>query len=95
MGNPILKGRCPALPFMMIGYLIVSFMNAVGKRKISFLLTFVRHIVLIIPIMLVMNRLWGINGMIWSLPVADLINAVIACLVFRKVYGGLELNKTS
>ncbi len=70
-------------------------MNAVGKGKISFLLTFVRHIVLIIPIMLVMNRLWGINGMIWSLPVADLINAVIACLVFGKVYGGLELNKTS
>ena len=64
-------------------------MNAVDKGKVSFLLALVRHIALIIPVMLVMDRLWGITGLIWSQLIADLLNAVIACLVFRRVDRGI------
>jgi Na+-driven multidrug efflux pump len=89
LGEAFLKGRCFALPFMMIGYHIVNYMNAVDRGKVSFLLALVRHIALIIPVMLVMDRLWGITGLIWSQLIADLLNAVIACLVFRRVSGSL------
>ena len=84
-GVLFLRGRCLSLPFMMIGYHIVNYMNAVDKGKVSFLLAVLRHIVLIIPIMIGMNLIWGLNGLIWSQLVADFLNAVIAFIIFRRV----------
>ncbi len=83
MGTAYLKMRCFALPFMMIGYHVINYMNAVNKGKVSFGLAILRHLILIIPIMLIMNYLWGINGLMWSQVIADVINAVIALLIMR------------
>ena len=84
-GVPFLRGRCVSLPFMMIGYHIVNYMNAVNKGKVSFLLALIRHVILMIPIMLLMNRLWGLNGLIWSQLAADGLNAVIAIVICKRV----------
>ena len=83
MGTAYLKMRCFALPFMMIGYHVINYMNAVNKGKVSFGLAILRHLILIIPIMLIMNYLWGINGLMWSQVIADVINAVIALIIMR------------
>lgn len=92
-GLPFLRGRCISLPFMMIGYHIVNYMNAVNKGKISFLLALIRHIALIIPLMLLMNTLWGLNGLIWSQAAADGLNAVIALLICKRVDRGNTAEK--
>ena len=89
LGVSFLRGRCLSLPFMMIGYHIVNYMNAVDRGKVSFLLALIRHILLIIPIMILMNRIWGLNGLIWSQLVADFLNAVIAFIIFRRVDSGI------
>jgi Na+-driven multidrug efflux pump len=83
MGTSYLKIRCFALPFMMIGYHVVNYMNAVNKGKTSFALAVLRHLILIIPIMFLMNYMWGINGLMWSQVIADIINAIIALLLMR------------
>lgn len=93
-GVPFLRGRCISLPFMMIGYHIVNYMNAVDKGKISFQLALIRHIVLIIPLMLLMNAVWGLNGLIWSQAVADALNAVIALAICKRVDCGKNADKT-
>lgn len=84
-GISFLRGRCFSLPLMMIGYHIVNYMNAVNKGKISFILALVRHILLIIPIMIIMNAVWKLDGLIWSQLVADFLNAVIATAVFYRM----------
>ncbi|MBR4157307.1 MAG: cation transporter [Oscillospiraceae bacterium] len=89
-GVAFLCGRCFSLPFMMVGYHIVNYMNAVGKGKISFLLAMLRHIALIVPVALVMNAFWGLTGLIWAQLVADVLNAVIALLIYRHVDAGLD-----
>ena len=85
LGAVILQGRCLALPFMMLGYHIINYMNAVNKGKISFLLAVLRHVVLIIPIMLLMNHFLGLPGLIWSQVLADCINALIAFILFVRI----------
>ena len=84
-GVDILKGRCFSLPFMMIGYHIVNYMNAVNRGQTSFLLAIIRHLILIIPIMLLMNSVLGMDGLIWSQLVADAVNSVVAIIIFIKV----------
>ena len=83
MGTAYLRIRCFALPFMMIGYHVVNYMNAINQGKVSFLLAIIRHVILIIPIMLIMNYIWGINGLMWSQVIADVINAIVALLSMR------------
>lgn len=87
-GVRFLRGRCFALPFMLIGYHVVNFMNAVGKGKASFLLAILRHLVLIIPLLLLMNRLFGLDGLIWAQLVADVLNAAVACVVYVRSGAG-------
>ena len=89
LGVIFLRGRCIALPFMMIGYHTINFMNAVNKGKVSFHLAILRHIVLIIPAMLIMNAVWGLTGLVWSLAVADVINAAVSLIVMAKVKRGI------
>lgn len=84
-GTAFLKGRCLALPFMMIGYHIVNYMNAVNQGKVSFILAIIRHILLIIPITVLMNRIWGLTGLTWSQLVADALNAAIAMVICMRV----------
>ena len=60
-------------------------MNAVNRGKVSFLLAIVRHLVLIIPVMLLMNRIWGLVGLTWSQLAADFLNAIVTVLIFRHV----------
>jgi len=35
--------------------------------------------------MIGMNLIWGLTGLIWSQPMADFLNAVIAIIIFRRV----------
>ena len=89
LGAIFLQGRCLALPFMMLGYHIINFMNAVNKGKISFLLAILRHVILLIPCLLLMNRFMGMPGLIWAQLVADFINTAIAFLIFMRVRKGI------
>lgn len=84
-GVAFLRGRCLALPFMMVGYHVVNYMNAVGEGRVSFLLAVLRHIILIIPIMISLNLAFGINGLIWSQLAADFINGTASILILSAV----------
>ncbi len=88
LGARFLRGRCFALPFMMLGYHIVNYMNAVDRGKVSFLLALIRHLALIVPLLLVMNRLFGLNGLIWAQLAADVLNAGIALVFYRNAVRG-------
>ena len=88
LGVMFLQARCFALPFMMVGYHVVNYMNAVNKGSVSFILAIIRHVILIIPIMLIMNSIWGLEGLIWSQVVADIMNSIVSTIIFVKVKSG-------
>ena len=85
LGAEFLRGRCFALPFMMAGYFVVNWMNAVDKGKVSFLLAVIRHLVLIIPIVLIFNILFGLKGLVWSQVTADVLNAGASAVIFAAI----------
>jgi Na+-driven multidrug efflux pump len=89
LGTMFLQARCFALPFMMVGYHVVNYMNAVNKGTVSFILAIIRHVILIIPAMLIMNYIWGLEGLIWSQVVADVINTIVSTVIFLRVRNGL------
>ena len=41
--------------------------------------------VILIPVMLIMNAVWGLTGLVWSQLTADVIHSVAALIIFAKV----------
>ena len=84
-GIQFLQARCFATPFMFLSFLAVHFMQAVNRGKTSLCLAVIRQLCLNIPIMLILNGLFGMMGIIWTQMTADMINVIISYLIYAYV----------
>ena len=68
----------PLLPF--VGAVSMSRMSfqAMGKPQFAFGITLVRQLILYVPLLLLLNRIWGFHGMIWAQPVTEVIMMVVS-----------------
>ena len=70
---------------MFLSFLAVHFMQAVNRGKTSLCLAVIRQLCLNIPIMLILNGLFGMIGIIWTQMTADMINVIISYLIYAYV----------
>jgi len=81
-GSVFLRLRILATPFMFLCFFHVHFFNAVGKGGHSLFLGFFRFAVVNIPMLFLMNALFGIYGLSLSQLVSDAFVAFVSLLVF-------------
>lgn len=81
-GTEFLKARCFATPFMFLSFHMVHFMQAVDKGKCSFYLAVIRQLCLNIPILFILDRLFGMTGIVWTQTMADIINVVVSYIIY-------------
>lgn len=84
-GVLFLKARCFAAPFMFLSFNMVHFMQAVGKGAVSFRLCLIRQIFLNIPILFLMDHLFGMSGIVWTQVTADIINVIISYIIYYNI----------
>ncbi|KOA19973.1 multidrug export protein MepA [Clostridium homopropionicum DSM 5847] len=77
-----------ALP--LIGFQIVgsNYFQAIGKAKISMLLSMLRQVIILIPLLLILPNILKINGVWLAAPVSDTISFAITAVC---LYKGLKL----
>lgn len=75
--------RANGLSFMLFGFYTVysSLFLALGKAKEGCLLGICRQGICFIPVILIMPMLWGINGILYAQPIADIIAAIITAFM--------------
>lgn len=66
----------------VIGFQIVGshYFQAVGKARQAAVLSLSRQVLLFIPLLLLLPRFWGINGVWRAAPVADVLSVIITAL---------------
>ncbi len=69
------------------------FLQAMGKPVAATVITMAREIVFGVALPILMPILWGLDGILWSFPAADILTAIIAAFVIVFTYR--ELNGTS
>ena len=84
-GIQFLRARCFATPFMFLSFHMVHFMQAVGKGRVSFWLAVIRQLCLNIPILLLLNSLFGMTGIVWTQMTADFCNVVISYIIYSRI----------
>lgn len=72
--------RITALMFWIVGYQIVvtNFFQSLGMAAKSVFLSLTRQIIFMIPMLLILPPLWGLNGVWACFPVCDFMSAVVA-----------------
>ena len=88
-GAAFLKVLCVGGPFSACAYAFISFFQAVGQSRKSFVLAVLRKGVLDIPIMLILNAVVPIFGIVWATPIADIACCVTSIILFRRFVGPL------
>jgi len=81
-GIQFLQARCFATPFMFTSFHMVHFMQAVDRGKISFYLAIIRQLCLNIPILFLMNHLFGMLGIVWTQLTADILNVTASYIIY-------------
>jgi len=71
------------LMFVVAGFQIVSsqYFQAVGKPIQSTILALSRQLLLLVPLLLILPRFWGIEGVWRTPPIADILSALITASV--------------
>ncbi|MBR3415341.1 MAG: MATE family efflux transporter [Clostridia bacterium] len=77
-----LRIRCLASPFQFINYHTSFCMQAMGKGKETLIHAAVRELVFYIPLMFLLDRLFGDAGLASALPAGEALGAVFALILF-------------
>ena len=88
LGASFLRIACLAVPLTSVNFLISYTLQAMGKGVQSATLTFSRQGLLNIPLLVVMNLLFGLYGMIWTQLVVEVIMLPVSLgMYFHKLRG--------
>lgn len=87
--------RANGLSFLLFGFYTVysSLFLALGKAKEGFILGACRQGICFVPVIFIFPALWGISGILYAQPIADVISGVIT--VFMALHLHKELKSTA
>lgn len=85
------------ISFMLFGFCSVysSLFLALGKGKEGFLLGACRQGICFVPVILLLPMVWGINGILYAQPIADVLSAVITVYMAMRLHKELVVAKSS
>ena len=66
------------------------YLQSVGKALASTMISLIREVVFGVGFALLLPRFFGLNGVLYSMPVSDVLTFIIAALVIRKTYQELS-----
>ncbi len=93
-GSRFLHGLCLALPFLCLDFLAVGVFQACGMGRKSLVFAILRKIVLEIPALYLLNRLFPLYGLAFAQLTAELVLAAAATVVLIRMFRRLEQKKT-
>ena len=92
----LMRAGTEALRLISLGFLVSSagvifsgVFEALGRGGDSLIISLLRQLVIILPLGYLLSRTMGAAGIWISFPVAELVSAVIACLLLKRMEGGI------
>ena len=79
-----------ALPFVGFQVVAGNFFQSMGQARIAVLLTLLRQVIILIPLLFILPNYFGLQGIWISMPISDFCSAII--VVFFLTYHWKKLN---
>lgn len=68
------------LPSIGVSILGAVYFQSIGSAKVSVVLSLLRQVIILIPVITILPRLYGLNGVWASQPISDLLAMAIVCI---------------
>lgn len=78
------------LPIIGIAITGSNFMQSIGKAKESMVISLLRQVILLIPLMLILPRFWGVDGIWIAQPISDIIATIVTAILLIKQFRKVE-----
>lgn len=78
-GNIMLRAFLWAIPFFGVHFIIGMTFQATGKALLAFILVGTRQCFLFLPLIYILDHLYGFQGFVFAQPVSDIITTFVAC----------------
>ena len=78
IGVTALKNISPAYPIIGPAIIISATFQAIGRGLPSLIQSFIRQLVLLLPLMYILGEIWGLNQLWYAFPASELGNIIIA-----------------
>lgn len=82
LGTTFLRARCLATPFMFLSFFHVFLFNGFGRGGYALFLGVTRWLVFNIPMLFLLEHIFGMNGIVWSQAAADILTVILSLTVY-------------
>ncbi len=93
LGSKFIKGFCLAQPFLVVDFLAVGIFQSCGMGGRALIFAVMRKIILEIPFMVLLNKLFPLYGLAYAQPSAEFVLAIIAFIVLINLFKKLKSNE--
>ncbi len=83
-GVPFLKTLLISGPILGILFVYINALQAIGSSKYSLILSISRQGLIFIPLLFIFNKLFGLDGLVFSQPIADILSCILSVFLFKK-----------
>lgn len=90
LGTNFLRARSLATIFMFLSFFPVHFFNAVGRGRTALFLGVTRWAVFNIPMLYILNAIFGMYGIVWAQLAADILTVTLSFIVYNKFMRSLN-----
>ena len=80
-----------AMPFILIQLIGSSYFQAIGKARPALLLTLSKQGFFLIPLVYILPKFFGVYGIWYAFPIADVSSTILTYFFLQKVY--IDLGK--
>lgn len=89
-GAKILKAQVTFAPILGFMFVFMGVFMALGKGKQSLLLSVCRQGLVFVPVLIIANKLLGVDGVIWAQPLSDLFSVLFSSVMYIVLYRKLK-----
>ena len=73
-----------AFPLVGIQMITTGFFQGIGKAKVSMLLSLSRQMLFLVPLLIVLPKIFKVDGVWMSLPIADTTATILAVIMLTR-----------
>lgn len=89
-GTQMLRALIISGPIVGIMFIFINVLQGLGKAIPSLILSISRHGLVFIPLIYLLNRIAGLNGVVYTQPITDIVTSIIGVSIYLAVMRGVK-----
>lgn len=86
LGSTAIRIWFIALPLLGAQMMCANFFQAIGRIRQASILNLIRQVLLLVPLILLFSRIFGLYGIFWAVPISDVSAFLITMFVIYKEF---------